>query len=504
MTFPGTRALSGVNLDVAAGEVHGLVGHNGSGKSTLVKILSGQHRPDEGSRVDIGGVRLPWESSSDSERLGLRVVHQDLGLVDSMSITENINLGSGYDAARLGRVAWRRENARAAEEMAALGYHHLDPKQRVADLPPATRSAVAIARALLPRKGRPEARVLLLDEVTATMPESEIDRLLELVTTLKSRGVAVLYVSHHLEEVLRVCDTVSVLKDGELVVTTAAANLTMESLADQVVGSSEWRESLTPSQVSTNLGADESASCRLVVEDLHGGLVRGVTFVAEPGRIVGIAGITGSGREDLAELLFGATPRSGSITLGGRELPNGNPRKSILMGSALLPADRFRKAIVPTQGVRENLTLSQVARMSPLRFLAAFQERAAVRDWISRLAIRGASAEGSVNTLSGGNQQKVLLARCLNVKPRLIILDEPTQGVDVGVVAEIHALIRELARVSTVVVCSSDSLELASLCSDVLVLQRGRIVGHLVGDDVTESKLDHLQLSQSRLDGITA
>ena len=496
MTFPGTRALVDVNMEVKQGEVHGLVGHNGSGKSTLIKVISGVHRPDAGSSVELGGESLPWEAPTESERLGLRVVHQNLGLVNSMTVTENVNLGSGYSSRRFSPIAWRRENQRAGEEMARLGYD-VNPKSKVGELPAATRSAVAIARALSPKKDGRTPRILLLDEVTATMPEGEIERLLELVNTLKHQGISVLYVSHHLEEVLKVCDTVTVLKDGRLVVTTPARTLTMTSLADFVVGSSEWRERAADDPGTSGGreidGLDDET--RLDVTNLAGALLRDLSFSAGPGRIVGISGITGSGREEVAQLLLGALPRDGSVRVGGALLPTGNPRRSVQKGVTLVPAERMRSAVVPTQNVRENLTLSSLRRRRPLGLLTARQERPLVRDWIARLTIRGATPEGSINTLSGGNQQKVILARSLSVKPKVLLLDEPTQGVDVGAVADIHARIREISRSSSVVVCSSDSYELATLCAEVIVLQRGREVGRLFGKDITEANLDHLQLA---------
>ena len=493
MTFPGTRALDSVDLRVEPGEVHGLVGHNGSGKSTLIKILSGVYRPDGGSVVELGGRALPWESPTEAERLGLRVVHQHLGLVDGLSVTENLNLGSGYAASRFGRIAWRRENRLAAEQMAQLGYD-VNPKAHVGTLPAAAQSAVAIARALLPRRGMPSPRLLLLDEVTATMPETEIDRLLDLVRTLRVQGVAVLYVTHHLEEVLQVCESVTVLKDGRRVASTLASELTMTTLADQVVGSSDWGRRRPAQDSASEPEAAVADRSRLVVTDLRGALVRGMSFSAAPGRIVGISGITGSGREEVAQLLFGATHRGGTVTLGGRPLAGNRPRRAVTSGMTLLPADRARSAIVPTFNVRENVTLSHVISRRGLSLLAARQEAGIVRNWISKLSIRSATPEGAISTLSGGNQQKVVLARCLNVKPRALILDEPTQGVDVGAVAEIHERIREISHHAAVVVCSSDSYELTSLCTEVIVLQRGHVVGHLHGDDITETNLHHLQL----------
>lgn len=493
MTFPGTRALDSVSLEVPEGEVHGLIGHNGSGKSTLLKILSGVHTPDRGGEVLIDGTPLEWESPTFSAQLGLRVVHQNLGLVSELSVTENVLMGAGFSTTFGGRIPWRQEHARVAEQMARLGYQ-VDPKVHVGGLSPATRSAVAIARALMPRPGVPDARLLLLDEVTATMPEAEIDRLLELVATLRDRGVAILYVTHHLEEVLTACDTVTVLRDGRVVGQAPASDLSMTSLTDLLVGSSTWREHssakdhepASPEVVMRN---------RLEVRHLSGEIVQDLSLTAEPGRIVGVAGITGSGREEVAQLIMAARPRGGEVVIGGTALPADTPTPTVRAGLALVPANRHANAVVPSQNIRENMTLNAIMSKKPLGLLTARSEAADVRRWISQLEIRSATPEGGMDTLSGGNQQKVILARCLHVAPKALILDEPTQGVDVGAVMDIHARIRAIAAETSVVVCSSDSLELESLCDEVIVLQRGRVVGRLVGDDITEANLDRLQLA---------
>ncbi len=493
MTFPGTRALDRVSLGVQTGEIHGLVGHNGSGKSTLIKILAGQYVPDGGSAVRIGGEPLQWASPAHSEGLGLRVVHQNLGLVPTMSVTENMLIGSGYDTGFAGRILWRKEHRRAEAQMARLGYD-VNPRAAVGGLSAATRSAVAIARALVARPGRPEVRVLLLDEVTATMPETEIDRLLELVSNLRDQGVSVLYVTHHLEEVLTTCDHVTVLRDGKVAASTLASDLTMTSLTDLLIGTSVWRDR-PDVQAPAPRTSEALGGSRLEISHLAGEVVRDLSVTVEPGRIVGVAGITGSGREDVALLVMGALPRGGEITVGGEVLPANDPAGSVKRGIALVPANRHTNGVVPTQNIRENMTLSAMRGRRGLAPLTARSERPGVRKWISQLGIRSATPEGSIDTLSGGNQQKVILARCLLVKPRVLILDEPTQGVDVGAVLDIHSRIREIAADSAVLVCSSDSLELESLCSEVVVLQRGRVVGRLVGAEITEENLDRLQLS---------
>jgi ribose transport system ATP-binding protein len=481
-------------MDIAQGEVHALIGHNGSGKSTLVKILAGVYQPDPGSEAEIDGHPLIWQSPADSERLGLRVVHQNLGLVNALSVTENVAMGAGYAARGFGRIPWRQEHRLVGEQMSRLGYD-IDPKQPVGSLPAAARSAVAVARALMPREGRTSPHIVLLDEVTATMPDVEIARLLDLVRTLREHSIGVLYVSHHLEEVIQIADSVTVLRDGQRVGSRPIGDLTQERLADLLVGGTEWRDHNQTHQVIDSDVDVKVEPLRLTVTGLAGPGLHGVSFDAGPGRIVGIAGITGSGREEILPMIFGAMPRAGSVLLGSAEVPPGQPKASVAMGMTLIPANRATSAVVPTQNVRENLTLSALHGTRAVSLLKIRPERQRVRRWISDLAIRGAATDGSINTLSGGNQQKVIIARCLNVEPRVLLLDEPTQGVDIGAVADIHGQVRKASLVSTVVVSSSDSYELASLCTEVIVLHRGHIVGRLLGDDITEENLDRLQLA---------
>jgi len=491
MSFPGTRALDGVSLAVAPGEVRGLVGHNGSGKSTLVKVLAGQYQPDPESFVEVGGVPLDFGHPAASEQLGLRFVHQHMGLIPTLSVTENVSIGSGYRAGTLGKINWRQQHRRVGEEMERLGYP-IDPKVAVADLPPVTRSAVGVARALFERPGAPRPQIVVLDEVTATMPDQEVARMLELVRALRSQSIGVLYVSHHLEEIVAVCETVTVLRDGRVVAEEPVANLDQDSLADMVVGSSEWREQGAHREVATDRPDGPAV---LEMENVGGQVVRGLTKAVRPGRILGIAGITGSGREELAHLLIGATPRTGTVRVNGRTLSPGRPGAAGRMGMALLPAERLANAVLPNQNIRENLAISSMGRRRPLARTRPNAESRDTSRWIERLSIRGATVNGSMLTLSGGNQQKVVLARCLDVEPDVLVLDEPTQAVDVGAIAEIHSAIRELSATTTIVVCSSDNYELAALCSDVLVMHRGRVVAELSDADITEENLDRLTLA---------
>jgi ribose transport system ATP-binding protein len=493
MSFFGTTALDAVDFQVRAGEVHALAGHNGSGKSTLIKVLAGAYKPEPGSLVTIGGEELTLASPHESARLGLRFVHQNLALVDTLSVAENIALGSGYLRRPGGSIDWRLQRRLAREEVTQLGYD-IDPRTPVGSLPATERTAVAVARALMRLPGQPEPRLVVLDEVTATMPEVEIQRLMQLIRRLKKRDIAVIYVSHHLEEVLEISDRVTVLRDGVRVLSTTAGTLTVDRLTDEVVGTTQWSDRVRE-PLALQADPDQPALATLEVRGLGGPTLVDLTFTARPGRIVGIAGITGSGRDEVAELLIGASPRRGSVRLGNADLPPGRPEAAVAAGMALVPANRLIHGVVPVQTIRENMSLSALLKRPRWRRFGQADERRTVADWLQRLEIRGATVDGDIMVLSGGNQQKAVLARCLMVQPKALVLDEPTQGVDVGAAAQIHAIVKDVSRTSSVVVCSSDNYELAELCTEVIVLRRGRVVGHLKGDEVSESTLDRLELA---------
>lgn len=495
MTFGETTVLSGVSLDVAPGEVHALAGHNGSGKSTLVKILAGRYVPHPETSVHAGDASLEFGRPESSMALGLRFVHQNLALVPDLSVTENLALGPGFGAGGLGRIAWPKEHRRARQELASLGYE-VDPRAPVRDLSASTRSAVAIARALSDRAAT-AARILVLDEVTATMPLAEVQRLLALVEGLKQRGVGILMISHHLEELETVADRATILRDGHLVATVDRADVTVDNLTRLIMGETRARARTDMLDRLTARTSDPQVpGAGLAVQGLTGARIDGISFMVRRGEIVGFSGVTGSGREELAELLYGALPRGGRVTVDGHELPPHRPDRALRAGLALVPADRARHAVLPAMSVRENLTISRLSDVTRRGgWIRADREREQVRAWIDTLSITGAQDVADVVELSGGNQQKVMLARAIRLQPKVLVLDEPTQGVDVGAIADIYALIRAIAPQAAIVVCSSDLDELARLCTSVHVLRRGRLIGHLEGDEVTETNIARLELS---------
>ena len=500
-TFVGQRALTDVDLDVAPGEIRALVGENGCGKSTLIKILAGFHEPDPGAVVTVAGEPLALGRPGAGEAAGLRFVHQDLGLVAGLDSVDNLALGKGYRARRAGFIDWAGERRAAQAALRRLGYE-IDLRTPVGRLTISERTAVAVARALwgsvggrparAQRDGEPgsatssassSATMLVLDEPTANLPAAEAARLFALVRTVRDAGVSVLFVSHHFDEVFALADSVTVLRDGRVVATRPVAGLSEPELVELVIG--------RPLELHEDLGLRSArADTVLSARGLHGRVVAGVDLDVHAGEVLGVAGITGSGREDLAGMLFGGVPRSGTVKVAGREVPPQRPDRAIAAGMGLVPAERHANAAFLAGSLRENVTMVDVRRNVVGGLLRHRRERSDVVHWLERLQVRPARSESAMAALSGGNQQKVVLARWLRQDPRVLVLDDPTQGVDVGAKAEIHGLIDAAAANGTaVLVLSSDHEELARLCHRVLVLRSGVVTDELHPPALTAERL---------------
>jgi ribose transport system ATP-binding protein len=469
-TFAGARALEKFSMRVEAGEIRALVGENGSGKSTLVKILSGFHAPDPGGRVLVDGSDL-LGGTADPARLGLRFVHQELGLLGSLSVADNLFLGGTFPC-RFGAVDRRRQRQQATAALRAVGLD-IDPDRTVAELSQAVRTGVAIARASQDYGAGSPARVLVLDEPTATLPEKETRELIAAMRAAAAAGVAVVFVSHRLEEVLAVADTVTVLRDGREAATRRAAELSRSDLVTMMCG-----QLLEEAGVRAASAAARRAAV-LRASGLRAPGLRDVSLEVGRGEVVGVAGITGSGRETLLAALFGAvSAHGGSVEVNGQVLPAGQPRRAIAAGLAYLPADRRSHGILPSLTTRENLTVSDLRSVWRWPSIRGRLERAEVAAWFRRFSVRPADAsERPMATLSGGNQQKVLLSRWLRRRPEVILLDEPTQGVDVGAKADIHrAILRAADDGAAVLIASSDIDELVALSHRVLIVRQGVVV----------------------------
>jgi ABC-type sugar transport system ATPase subunit len=464
-TFGAQRVLDDVSLTIRSGEVHALAGANGSGKSTLIKLLSGFHQPDPGATIEL------------APEVELHVVHQELGLIPTLDSVENLALGAGYAVSRLGRVRWAEQRRHAEQSIGRFGVQ-FDVRLPVARLTPAEQTIVAIARAL--DDDREQRGVLIVDEATAALHENEVLKLFGAIRRLTDRGWGVLFVSHRLQEVLTLCNRVTVLRDGRTVLSAPSGEITEQALVEQIAG-----RAIEPSVVS---GSRVAGAIRLAVRDLHGQQVSGVSFDVHEGEILGVTGLLGSGRDELPDLLAGAAPASaGSVSIDGHPLTPLNIAERIRAGLATVPAHRMRFGLDGRACVRENVVLPQLDPLVSWGRINRRKERQDSSAWATRLEVRPDGVEQPVAQLSGGNQQKVLLARWLRTIPKVLVLAEPTQGVDVGAKEAIHRQLEQAASAgAALVICSGDAKDLVMVCDRVIVLRDGRVAADLFGEELTE------------------
>jgi ribose transport system ATP-binding protein len=478
--YPGQYALRDVSLRVCAGEIHALLGENGSGKSTLIKALAGLARSNPDARVEVNGAQLELGSRRSADELGLRFVHQDLGLVLELDAVDNLALGQGYQHLRRGAIHWRSERIEAVRALRELG-HDFDVRRPVDELAMSERTAIAIARALSGRNGPP--RVLFLDEPTANLHEAEVVRLLDLMRTVAASGVPVVWVSHYLPEVLAVADRATILRNGQIVASRAISESSLHDLTDLLVGEQ--------GDVSeSTLIAQSKRDVAIAVVDVSGGGVKELSLTLRKGEIFGVAGIAGSGRESVGPCLFGDVPRSGTVHVSGEVLPAGKPWRSVRAGIAYVPADRHVSAAFMTHTAEENINLGRLAATAGPHLLRGKRQQEIAVEWMARLQVRPELPQQEMSKFSGGNQQKIALARALSLHPDLLLLDNPTQGVDVNARAEIHRLIATAAGEGlAVLVASTDHDELAGLCDSVLVMRGGRVAAQIAGPQLNAESL---------------
>jgi ribose transport system ATP-binding protein len=488
-TFTRTKALAGVSMTIEAGEVHALLGQNGSGKSTLIKILSGYHAPDAGGGIRIQGHELPFQSPVQSYRLGCRFVQQDLGLVPTLSVVDNMSLGSGFPTA-FGTIREKASYTQAKEDLARLSLD-TDPRALVATLSASERTGVAIARALREDPEYP-ACLLVLDEPTATLPVDEVDHLLDRVSAMAATGVGVLYVTHHLGEIFRVAHKVSVFRDGKVVGAGPVSDFDHAGIVSLLAGEELLAEETESRRHKAGRAAAHEHTTVFEIEDLRAGALGGVSIKAERGEIIGIAGLAGSGRDSVLGASFGALPRdAGVVKVAGKSLAPGRPDLAIAAGVAYLAPDRKIGGGVMTMSARENLTLPDLKPFWKGGRLRRGVEKARTKEWFERLSVRPATAgEEPLSIFSGGNQQKILFGKWLSQKPAVFLLDEPTQGVDVGAKADLHRELAEAAQDgAAVLISSSDLEELADLCDRVLVIVDGKVSSVLDGAELTQGAI---------------
>ncbi|MGW9405341.1 sugar ABC transporter ATP-binding protein [Arthrobacter sp. NPDC055585] len=496
-TFTGQRALDGVDLDIASGKVTALLGMNGSGKSTLIKILAGVYTPDPGGTVSVRGrgLSLPLTPAAAHEA-GLRFLHQDLGLVDALTIADNFALSDGFFArTAFSPVRLRREHAHVAATLELLGIKE-HPGRLVGDLSPSTRTMVGIARAFQHRTGDEEdssapadvdalrRNILILDEPTASLPASEADRVLALLDMLRGHGGTAVYVSHRIEEVRRIADNVAVLRDGQLVADEPLGERSAAEIVSLVIGRELEAPNIRPAE-------EREGAVLLSTRGLTGPRLAGVDLDLRAGEVLGVTGLIGCGRSELVRIIAGAQqPVSGTMTLAGKPFTPNSAASAIASGVACVPQNRRRDGVVLDLGVGENLTLGRLSRHRRGPVLDRTSEGTAAEDLSRRFLVKASSLAAPVRSLSGGNQQKVVVARAASGSPLVLLLDEPSQGVDALARQEISRLLKELADAGVaILVASTDYDDFVGLADRVVVLDRGHISAELSGTEITEDAI---------------
>jgi inositol transport system ATP-binding protein len=487
--FPGVVALDDVSFEILPGEVHGLLGENGAGKSTLLKILSGAYRPDAGS-ITLAGEPLTLATPLDAQRQGIVTIYQEFNLIPTMSVAENMFLGR--EPGRGPFVSWKRMRDETAGILRRLGLD-LDPMMPVSDLSVGEQQMVEIARAL-----SMESRIIIMDEPTSALSEQEVERLFRIVADLKNRGLSIIYVTHRLQEVMRICDRVTVLRDGARVGGGKVGDLGVDDFIRMMVGRSG-------SQLFTRLrGHGEPGPVVMKIEGLwrerdpanpHATLLRDVSLEVRAGEILGLAGLMGAGRTELARCIFGADAHQrGRIAIGGEPVTIRSPVDAIRHGIGLVPEDRKQQALFLDLAVRHNLTISNLKSLSWGRwFVNEAAEAELVEHYRKALDIRMGSPDAEIAGLSGGNQQKVVLARWLALRPKVLIVDEPTRGIDIAAKAEVHQQLDAMARRGIAVIAISSELpEVLAISDRVVTMREGRITGGMPRERATEESLMHL------------
>jgi ribose transport system ATP-binding protein len=486
-TFAGTRALRHIDLDFYPGEIHAVCGENGSGKSTMIKILSGVYQADSGGTISLSGEECEADRITPglAHRRGVRVVHQDLAVFPELTVAENLAIDGGFATGFGGRIRWRQQHRDAAALIRSFNIP-AKPTSRLADLSLAARTEVAIARSLRDQSVRGRG-LLILDEPTAALPVHEVDALLTALRDLAAAGQSILYVSHRLDEVLDLADRVTVLRDGELVGTFPAADLDEPRLVDLMLGRAV-------SKALERQPVTATGPTLFRVEDLSVGRLRNVSFSVAAGEMLGIAGVLGSGRSTLLRAIFGVVrPSSGRFLLDGKPTILDSPQKAMQTGVAMVPEHRLRDAAFTDQSVDMNLSIGVIGRYWQRLVVAQRRLRRDSDQLISEYRVKVPDGRAVMNSLSGGNQQKVVIARWLRRNPRLILLDEPTQGVDVGARTEIYNALRTATQQgSAAILVASDLKELAQVVDRAIVLRNGQIVAELGPDDMSAHRLARL------------
>lgn len=472
--FGAVKALKEVSFDVLRGEIHCLVGENGAGKSTLIKILSGAYDIDGGA-IYIEGEKVQIHNPSDAAKMGIAVVYQEMNTVDKLSITDNILLGR--ENSKLGFNLTKKNEAEIEPFLEMVGLNK-KASELLENLSIAQKQMVMIAKAL-----SRHAKIIVLDEPTAMLNEAEVKLLFDIIAKLKKRGITIIYISHRMEEIYQIGDHVSVLKDGAYVGTYKVGDMPVEKLIVKMVG----RELKEVYPVKSRDHGEELLRC----ENLCTDKLKNISFTLHKGEVLGLAGLVGSGRTEILRAIFGADELlSGKIFIRGKEAKIRNPGDSIKRKIGFVPEERKSQGIVSCQSVKNNITLVYSQLHSNMGFLHKADEQAVTEKFMKQLNIKTSGMAQEAGQLSGGNQQKLVVAKWMSVSPDIMLLDEPTQGIDVGAKAEIYQLIDRLARDGLgILLVSSDLVEIINLCNRIIVMREGSISGEIVGDEITEDKV---------------
>lgn len=475
-TFPGVKALSDVSLRLYPGQVTALVGENGAGKSTVVKVLTGIYQPDGGT-IKVDGKVRPFATAQDAASAGITAIHQETVLFDELSVAENIFLGHAPHG-RFGLIDWAEMDRKSQEILQSIGAE-IDPSHKLRDLGIANKHLVAIARAL-----SIDARVVVMDEPTAALSHKEIQELYELVETLKAQGKAILFISHKFDEIFRIADRYTVFRDGQHVGEGLIGDVTEAELVKLMVGRDV-------SQIFPARDSQIGAPFLNVKGYNHPTEFADIDFTLHQGEILGFYGLVGAGRSEFMQSLFGITvPSGGTVEIDGTPVAIHSPADAVANGIVYVPEDRGKQGAITALPIFQNVTLPSLGQTSRKGFLKLAQEFALAREYTDRLELRAASLDAHVGNLSGGNQQKVVIAKWLATKPKIIILDEPTKGIDIGSKAAVHAFMAELAREGlAVIMVSSEIPEVLGMSDRVIVMREGRIATELAGDDLTPEVL---------------
>nr|WP_263324383.1 sugar ABC transporter ATP-binding protein [Neobacillus sp. Marseille-Q6967] len=479
--FGGVKALTNVSLNVEKGEIHALIGENGAGKSTLMKILAGAYQKDHGEII-IDGKEAKISSPKDVINLGVSVIYQEFMLAPDLTVAENIFIdklaGSGI------LINWKTLKKRAKEQLLKLGFDDIDPEAKVGSLSVAYQQIVEICKCLAR-----DSKILVFDEPTAVLTFSETRKLLSIIQNLKASGVSIIYISHRLEELLEISDHITVLKDGNYVDTVATSSINKEELVAMMVG----RE-------ITQLFPERKAEIGkeiLKVENLHAGeVVKDVSFSVKSGEVVGFSGLVGSGRTETMRAIFGADKKdSGKVIYFGEEVNFKDPKEAINKGFGLLPEDRKKQGLLLEQSIRMNTTMASMFKIKKLGVINHKKEKDYVKELLASIATKYGSMEDNANSLSGGNQQKIALAKWLSADCKVLVFDEPTRGVDVGAKTEIYKIINQLAEEGVgVIVISSEMAEIIGMCDRAIVMRQGSITGEVDKSELTENNLIKLAM----------